>query len=277
MKVVLFCGGQGMRLQEYSGAVPKPLVPIGDRPILWHIMKYYAHYGHTEFILCLGHKAHAIKEYFLSYNEALSNDFVLSRGGNEVRLLDTDIHDWKITFVNTGLDACVGERLMAVRDFVSEDGYFLANYADGLSDIDVNDMIRYATERNSVACFAGVEPNASFHVIESDDGGSVTRISNVARSGIRINGGFFVLHQTVFDYMEPGDELVEEPFERLIREGRLSTYKHSGFWACMDTFKEKQQLEDLFQNGEPPWMVWEQKKRAATASALEAIATRSGD
>lgn len=257
MKVVLFCGGQGMRLREHHRNVPKPLVPIGDKPILWHIMKYYAHHGHTEFILCLGHKGNAIKEYFLNYNEALSNDFVLSHGGNDVQLLSTDIEDWKITFVNTGLDACVGERLMAVRDYVCEDEVFLANYADGLSDVDINAVIRYANECQSIACFVAVEPNGTFHVVESDDAGSVSKIGNVATSGMRINGGFFVLRREVFDYMRSGDELVEEPFRRLISAGRLFSYNHNGFWACMDTFKEKQQLEDLFLAGNPPWMVWD--------------------
>lgn len=257
MKVVLFCGGQGMRLRDSTESAPKPMVHVGHRPILWHIMKYYAHFGHTEFILCLGHQAHVIKDYFLNYSEELSNDFILSNGGRTRDLLNTDIQDWRITFVNTGLHKCVGERLMAVRSHVENDDMFLANYADGVSDIDLHRLVAFAKERDAVACFAGVEPNGTFHVVESDDAGLVHGITDVARSGMRINGGFFALKSDIFDYMEQGDELVEAPFRRLIAKGRLAVYHHDGFWACMDTFKEKQQLEELYEKGRAPWMLWE--------------------
>jgi glucose-1-phosphate cytidylyltransferase len=250
-----------MRLRDSAESAPKPMVPIGYRPILWHIMKYYAHFGHTEFILCLGHQAHTIKDYFLNYSEALSNDFVLSKGGTSLQLLGSDIQDWRVTFVNTGLDVCVGQRLVAVRDHIGDDDVFLANYADGLSDIDINAMIRFASDRDSVACFAGVEPNGSFHVVESDEQGRVHGIHNVAASGIRINGGFFVLKREIFDYIHKGEELVEEPFQRLIEAGKLLVYHHDGFWACMDTFKERQQLVDLYSTGSAPWTIWENGRK----------------
>lgn len=256
MKVVLFCGGLGMRLREYSQAVPKPMIPVGYRPIMWHVMKYYAHFGHNEFILCLGHQGHVIKEYFLNYNEALSNDFVLTSGGEDMKLLSSDIHNWKITFVDTGLQACVGERLMAVREHIGDDEMFLANYTDGVSNIDLDAMIQLAKDKNAVACFAGVEPNGSFHVVNVEDDGTVANVVPLAAAGLRINGGFFVLRKEIFDYMRPGEELVEAPFYRLIEAGRLVSYKHRGFWACMDTFKEKQVLDDFYASGQAPWMIW---------------------
>src|SRR5512138_864886 len=165
MKVVLFCGGLGMRLREYSESVPKPMVPVGYRPILWHVMRYYAHYGHKDFILCLGYKADAIKQYFIKYDETLSNDFVMTEGGRKVDLLRSDIQDWKITFVDTGLASNIGQRLKAVEPYVAMDEMFLANYSDGLSDLPLPDVIDYLERRpEMVACFAGVVPTSSFHL-----------------------------------------------------------------------------------------------------------------
>jgi glucose-1-phosphate cytidylyltransferase len=256
MKVVLFCGGLGMRMREYSEAVPKPMVPIGYRPILWHVMKYYAHFGHRDFILCLGYKADVIKNYFLEYNECLSNDFVLSNGAKEVQLLSKDIHDWRITFVDTGLTSNIGQRLKAVEKHIEGEDLFLANYTDGLSDVPLPAMVEKVKNSASAACFVGVRPKATFHLIESDGDGVVTSIEHIRKVGARLNGGFFVFRRSIFDYIRPGEELVEEPFRRLIAERKLITYPHDGFWACMDTFKEKQELEDTFSRGKAPWAVW---------------------
>jgi glucose-1-phosphate cytidylyltransferase len=256
MKVVIFCGGLGMRMREYSEAVPKPMVPIGYRPILWHVMKYYAHYGHKDFILCLGYKADVIKKYFLEYDERVTNDFVLSKGGKNVKLLASDIEDWRITFVDTGLASNIGQRLKAVQKHLKGEEMFLANYSDGLSDLPLPSMIESFRRTGKIACFAGVKPRASFHLISTDSGGTVKSINHVAKSGARINGGFMVLRREIFNYMRDGDELVEEPFRRLIAEGKLMAYPHDGYWACMDTFKEKQDLEDAFGQGKAPWAVW---------------------
>lgn len=256
MKVVLFCGGKGMRLREYSGTVPKPMVPIGYRPILWHVMKYYAHFGHKDFILCLGYQAAAVKEYFLNYDETVSNDFILSNGGKEVDLLGSDIDDWNITFVDTGLHTSVGERLMAIKPYLEDDDIFIANYADGLTDLHLPNMEQFFMESDAVAAFVGVKPNQSFHIVSSDRSGKVSSIDSVADSNIRINGGYFFLRKEIFDYMNPGDELVEAPFRRLIEENMLMSYCYDGFWACMDTFKEKQILDDLYSFGNAPWQVW---------------------
>jgi glucose-1-phosphate cytidylyltransferase len=256
MKVVLFCGGFGTRMREYSESIPKPMVPIGYRPILWHIMKYYAYYGHKDFILCLGYKADTIKNYFRTYDESVSNDFVLSEGGKKIELLTSDIDDWRITFVDTGLKANIGMRLKAVEKHLAGEEMFLANYADGVSDLPLPHMINRFVNSGSIASFVAVKPRASFHVVACDDDGRVTNIDHIAKSGYRINGGFFVLRQEIFNYMVPGDELVEAPFARLIEEDALFGYRHDGFWAAMDTFKEQQELENLYAAGNAPWVIW---------------------
>ena len=256
MKVVLFCGGLGMRMREYSEALPKPMVPIGYRPILWHVMKYYAHYGHKDFILCLGYKADVIKKYFLEYDECVTNDFVLSNGGKNLELLNSDIHDWNITFVDTGLTSNIGQRLKGVQKHLQGEEIFLANYTDGLSDVPLPSVIESFKASANIACFVSVKPRASFHLIEMEPTGVIKSIEHIGKSGARINGGFLVLRQEIFRYMEDGDELVEAPFRRLIAEAKLMAYAHEGYWACMDTFKEKQDLEDVFGRGNAPWAVW---------------------
>jgi glucose-1-phosphate cytidylyltransferase len=256
MKVVLFCGGLGMRLRDFSENIPKPMVAVGYRPILWHVMRYYAHFGHKEFILCLGYKADTIKRYFLDYDETISNDFVLSEGGQKVDLVNRDIQDWKITFVDTGLSANVGMRLKAVQPYLEDDEMFLANYSDGLSDLPLPAMIESFRSRDAIACFVGVAPTQTFHLVRVEDGGLVKSIQHVKDVGMRVNGGFFVFRRSIFDWIKQGEELVEEPFRRLAAAGKLIAYPHDGFWACMDTFKDKQLLEDLYSRGQVPWEVW---------------------
>ncbi len=263
MKVVLFCGGFGMRMREYSESIPKPMVKIGNRPILWHIMKYYAHYGHKDFILCLGWNANIIKQYFLQYDECISNDFVLTSGGQSVELLNSDIHDWKITFVDTGARSNIGQRLKAVRQHIAGEEEFLANYTDGLSDVHLPDVIESFRRRKSTASFLSVKPSQSFHSVSILTDGIVSGIEPVSKSGLLMNGGFFVFRKEIFEYLNDGEELIEEPFHRLIQEGKLSSYSYDGFWSCMDTFKEKQDLDDLYASGAPPWAIWESAERAA--------------
>ena len=255
MKVVLFCGGLGTRLREFTGEIPKPMVKIGYRPIMWHLMKYYAHYGHKDFVLCLGYKADVIKQFFLQYEEWISNDFTLSKGGKQLTLENNDIEDWNITFVDTGLNANVGERLMAVRKYLEDEEIFLANYADGLTDLHLPTMIDEFRTSDKVASFLAVPPSQSFHLVNLDAEGHVASLRPVGESNLLINGGFFALRQEIFQYMEPGEELVVEPFARLIKERRLLGYRYDTFW-CMDTFKEQQQLTDLYNSGQAPWEVW---------------------
>ncbi len=258
MKVVLFCGGLGMRLREFAESVPKPLVPIGSRPILLHLMSYYAHYGHKDFILCLGHRAEAIKDFFLNYNECLSNDFVLSKGN--VELLGRDIDDWRITFVDTGLHANIGERLYAVRKHLQDDEMFLANYADGLTNLHLPDQIARLRASDCIGSMLCVPAPHTFHIVSLGDDLHVTKVEHVGESVVRVNGGFFAFRREIFDYLKPGEELVHEPFQRLIREGKLLAHPHDGFWANMDTFKDKQRFEDLLARGDTPWRVWAQPK-----------------
>lgn len=262
MKVVLFCGGFGMRMREYSESIPKPMVTIGYRPILWHIMKYYAHYGHTDFVLCLGWQANVVKEYFLNYDECISNDFVLSAGGNSVKLLGSDIQDWKITFVDTGTTSNIGQRLKAVEPHLADEEVFLANYTDGLSDVHLPDIVDTLHKHNAVATFMSVKPRHSFHAIKVDPGGQVQGIAPIEQSDVWMNGGYFAFRNEIFKYLRDGEELVDEPFRRLIGLGRLSTHKYEGFWGCMDTFKEKQLLDDRYARGDAPWEVWNQEDAA---------------
>ncbi|MGF1634564.1 MAG: sugar phosphate nucleotidyltransferase [Phycisphaerae bacterium] len=279
MKVILFCGGRGLRLRDYSDAIPKPMVPVGPRPVLWHLMKYYAHYGHKEFILCLGHKADVIKDYFLNYDETTSNDFVLEPtngegrrhsdgfGRREVRMLGADTQDWRITFVDTGLNETIGERLLKVRHHLGDDERFLANYADNVTDAPLPEIIEHHEETNAAATFLSVRPSQSFHVVHtSEDGSAVTGLHSARACDIWVNGGFFVLNREVLDVLNPGEELVVEGFDRLAERRKLQTVRYDGFWAAMDTFKEKQQLDELHAAGSAPWEVWaEAKARPAGA------------
>ena len=256
MKVVLFCGGLGTRLREYTGEIPKPMVKIGYRPILWHLMKYYAHFGHTDFVLCLGYRADVIKEFFLHYEEWISNDFTLSKGGRDLHLENNDIEDWNITFVDTGLHANIGERLVAVRKYVRGRG--------GLPRQLQRRPDRPRPERDDRGASGPAtwsprsSPSRRRRASTSSTStaeGQVASIHPVNQSDMLINAGFFVFRQEVFDYIEPGDELVVAPFHRLIKERKLHGYRYDRFW-CMDTFKEQQQLSDLYSSGRAPWEVW---------------------
>jgi len=257
MKVVLFCGGLGMRMREYSESVPKPMVDIGYRPILWHVMKYYAHFGHKEFILCLGWKANVIKEYFLNYQESLSNDFIISGGGKEIELLGSDIEDWKITFCDTGINASIGERLKAVEQHVKDEPTFLANYTDGLSDIMLPDLVNFHHCKNSIATFVSVRPSQSFHTVGIDESGAVNQIREVRNGDVWMNGGFFVFSNEIFKHLGTGQDMVDGAFVELIKLRRCFSMKYDGFWGCMDTYKELQELQDLHDRGATPWTVWQ--------------------
>lgn len=276
MKVVLFCGGQGMRMRDYSEAMPKPMVPLGSRPMLWHIMKYYAHHGHKDFILCLGYKAGAIKDYFLHYDECVSNDFVLSEGGRSVGPHHRDIEDWRITCVDIGVSASVGERLRAVERFVGDEEMFLANYSDGLSDFPLPTLIDDFRHRRDVAGFLAVRPNCSFHRVTWDSDGAVTALSTMVDAGLWINGGFFVFRRAIFDCIHAGEDLVGEPFHRLIRRRQLRAYPYEGFWRAVDTFADLRALEAYLAQGNAPWEVWRTRQRGAPVQRILRNETNAG-
>ena len=269
MKVVLFCGGLGTRLGELTEDVPKPLVKIGYRPILWHLMKYYAHHGYRDFILCLGYKADKIKDYFLNYNEYVSNDFTMVDGGKDLQLHTTDITDWRITFVDTGLKANIGQRLKAVQKYVAGEAMFLANYSDGLTNLPLPRLIDFFKSSEKTACFLCAKPPHSFHVVALQDDCSIVNIRHVRDTTTLINGGFFVFSQNIFDYIRPGEELVEQPFQRLIAEKQLVGFQYDDWW-CMDTFKEHQVLTDMHNQGHAPWEVWTKQATSDTGETTSA-------
>lgn len=248
MKVVLFCGGLGTRLKAYSDTIPKSMVHVGQRPILWHLMRYYAHYGHTEFILCLGYGGGIIREFFA--------DELGATPAGEVASPPEGGAPWRVTFVDSDLDANVGQRLKAAEPYVGNDPIFLANYTDGLSDLDLGAYLEFFARQNKLAAFASVRPHDTFHVVEFDDAGSIVALRRAADSGMRINGGFFVFKRAIFDQLGEGEDLVEEPFRRLIAAGQLGTYRHDGFWHSIDNLKDKQAFDDMVARGTTPWEVW---------------------
>jgi glucose-1-phosphate cytidylyltransferase len=256
MKVVLFCGGLGLRIRDAEDT-PKPMVHIGYRPILWHVMKYYAYYGNKDFILCLGYRGDMIKNYFLNYNECVSNDFVLSGGGKKLKLLSSDIDDWRITFVDTGINSSIGQRLKAVEKHLEGEEEFLANYSDGLTDMPLPKQLEHFHQQGKIASFLCVRPNLSYHMVsmEEENGYLVSGIHTISNGTMRINGGYFIFKRQIFDYMGEKDDLVGAPFQRLIEERQLIGYPYDGFWTTMDTFKDKQRLEELDQTT-APWKVW---------------------
>jgi len=265
MKVVLFCGGYGMRMRNTSdGGMPKPMQLVGPRPLIWHVMRYYAHFGHKKFILCLGYGASHIKNYFLTDPEATSNDLVMHCG--RVELMQSDISDWSITFVDTGLESAIGERLRRVRHFLDGDEYFLANYADVLTDAPLDHMIEKFHESGAAASMMVVPPQSSFHCVELKANGEVKDIVPISELSVGVNGGYFVLSQEIFDFLPPGGDLVADACTALAGKGRLFGYRYEGFWKPADTFKERAELDAGYNQGKRPWMVWEAAAEAVPQS-----------
>jgi len=259
MKVVLFCGGLGMRIRSGPESLPKPMMPIGNRPVAWHIMRYYAHFGHKEFVLCLGYGAQAVKDYFLDYRETSSNDFVLTEGGAHVEMLGADISEWRISFIDTGLHSAIGERLRRVRPYLGDDEIFLACYGDVLTDAPMNDLIEEFARSDAVGSLLAVSPPDSFHVVGVSDDDRVTGLTAAADMPLFINGGYFIFRQGIFDYLNEGDDLVMDAFPRAAADGMLRAVRYSGFWAPMDTLKERSALEDSYHSGSSPWTLWRER------------------
>lgn len=255
MKVVLFCGGLGTRIREYSEDVPKPMVPIGSQPILWHVMQYYSQYGHRDYILCMGYKENVIRNYFLNFRQTAQSNCVISGYGTNVEIIGEPPPDWRISLVDTGVWRNIGQRLLAVKSLVENEEIFLANYSDGLTDAPLPEMIRQFQASGKIACFIAIHPPISFHLAEFDADGSVQKLRSSQESEIWINGGFFIFRNKIFDYIRDGDELVNEPFSRLIEEGQLMAYKYEGFWRAMDTLRDRQVLTDMVERGDTPWLL----------------------
>jgi len=264
VKVVLFCGGLGMRMRDGVTDAPKPMAMVGERPLLWHVMRYYAHFGHTDFVLCLGYGASYVKDFFLHYDETTSNDFVLENGARDVSLFRTDISEWRITFVDTGLNSPIGERLRRVRRFVDGEPVFLANYADVLTNAPLPDIIARFEESSAVASLLAVPPQSSHHVVEIGDDGLINQLIPMRDLRQWENGGYFVLRPEIFDYLSEGEDLVEDAImRRLVPERRVLAYPYKGYWSPADTVKERAQLEEMYHRGYCPWMIWDADRSAA--------------
>jgi glucose-1-phosphate cytidylyltransferase len=254
VKVVILAGGAGTRLSEETDVRPKPMVEIGHRPILWHIMQHYAHYGFNEFVVCLGHKGENIKKYFAD-TLALASDVTIDFGANAVEVLDTPRDDWKVTLIDTGQTTQTGGRLARVRRFVGDET-FLMTYGDGVSNINLLELVDFHRSEGRLATVTAVHPPARFGKLTIDEG-CVSRFDEKPQmSEGWINGGFFVLEPGVFEYI-PGDvDWAKEPLERLADDGQLSGFEHDGFWQCMDTMRDKQLLNAMWDAGSAPWKVW---------------------
>jgi glucose-1-phosphate cytidylyltransferase len=260
VKVVLFCGGYGMRMRDDVDDLPKPMQMIGDRPLLWHVMRIYAHFGHTEFIVCLGYGARHVIDYFVNYDEKRSNDFVLRSGGADIELLGSDIGDWTITFVHTGLDTPIGERLRLVRRHLDGEQVFAANYADVLADAPLDLIERNFRAHRAVGCLLAVPPQSAFHIVETDADCYVRSITSVSELPIRENGGYFFFTPEIFDYLHEGEDLVPHALTRLAAERRLLAWPHRGFWQAADTVKERTELDAMARRHHRPWALWDEAR-----------------
>ncbi len=260
MKVVLFCGGYGMRMRNGTADdVPKPMAMVGPRPLIWHVMRYYAHFGHKEFVLCLGYGAHHIKNFFLNYEETISNDFILRDGKAE--LLATDIADWSISFIQTGIESAIGERLRRVREHLDGDEMFLANYADVLTDAPLDVMVDRFAASDAGASMMVVPPQSSFHCVEMGEDNRVGGITSVSDMPLWENGGYFVLRQEIFDHIPEGGDLVADGCGELAKRGKMLAYPYRGFWKPTDTVKERAALDASYAHGERPWALWDDERR----------------
>jgi glucose-1-phosphate cytidylyltransferase len=239
---------------------PKPMHPVGPRPLLLHVMRYYAHFGHRDFVLCLGHGAHHVKDFFLHYDETAATDFVLR--GDDVELLGGDVQDWTITFVHTGLDATIGERLRRVRHLVEGEEMFFANYADLLTDASLDAMVeRFAAAPDKIGAMLAVPPQSAFHLVDVGEGDTVASISTLHQMPVWENGGYFILRPEIFEHLPEQSGLVEDVFAKLAQAGRMLAYRHRGYWQPADTVKERTAMEAAYRSGKRPWMRWEEPGR----------------
>lgn len=258
MKTVILAGGLGTRISEESHLKPKPMIEIGDMPILWHIMKHYSFYGHNEFIICCGYKGYVIKEYFADYylhRSDVSFDF---RDDNRMTVHSNVAEPWHVTLVDTGLNTMTGGRLKRVKDYIGQETFMLT-YGDGVSDVNINSLIQYHKKKTQNATITAVQPGGRFGVIDIEDDNSISKFREKTKEdGGWINGGFMVFDAPIFDYIENDQTVLERaPLEKLALDGQLNAYKHDGFWQCMDTMRDKLYLEELWNSGRAPWKVWQ--------------------
>ena len=256
MKAVLLAGGFGTRISEESVLKPKPMIEVGEMPILWHIMKGYSHHGINEFVVCCGYKQHIIKEWFANYylyNSDITFDFTQE---NQLTVHSNVAEPWKVTLVDTGLNTMTGGRIKRIQKYIGNET-FLLTYGDGVSDVNINELIKFHKEKGTIATLTAVKPEGRFGVLDiADDKVRSFREKNQNDMGW-INAGFMVLNPEIFDYIDGDDTVFErKPLETVASEGQLSVYKHDGFWQCMDTMKDKMKLEELWSRNEAPWKTW---------------------
>jgi glucose-1-phosphate cytidylyltransferase len=255
--VVILCGGKGTRLREETEYKPKPLVKIGGKPILWHIMKGYAYFGFKSFILCLGYKGEAIKEYFLNY-EYMNNDFELNTRSKEIRRLGSENNgeDWNIIFADTGRDTNTGGRIKKIEKYIKSDLFF-ATYGDGISDVDVNALLDFHNQQGKLATITGFHPHSKYGQIQMGENGDVLAFKEKPRLKDLINGGYFVFNKDFFKYLDEKCILEREPFETAAADRQMVLYRHEGFWFAVDTYKDYLEINAMYANAEKPWMIWE--------------------
>jgi glucose-1-phosphate cytidylyltransferase len=258
LKVVILAGGYGTRIRDVADDIPKPMISIGPYPILWHIMKTYAHFGHKEFIICLGYKGQVIKDFFLNY-EAYTRDFTISFGGESKRVYhsDHDESDWKVTLADTGIHSMTGNRISRIRNYLGDDEEFLLTYGDGVSDVDIDALLAYHKSHGRILTVTGVRPPGRFGEMLHGKDGEITEFNEKPQTEAgRISGGYFVANRKLFDYLDDRDALVfeESPIKKLVSDGQMMMYEHDGFWQPMDTGREYKLLNSLYENGEAPWV-----------------------
>jgi glucose-1-phosphate cytidylyltransferase len=258
MKVVILCGGYGTRINDVAGDNPKPMVPIGPYPIIWHIMKYYSTYGYNDFVLCLGYKKHVIKDFFLNY-EAHTKDFTISLGQQDAIKFHTDHNesDWKVTLADTGLNAMTGARVGKIKKYVGDEDFMLT-YGDGVGDIDINKLLAFHQSHGKTLTVTGVRPPGRFGELVVEDGRVTEFNEKPQTTGGRISGGYFVASGRLFDYLNDYEELVfeQEPMRKLVADRELMVYEHDNFWQPMDTSRDYRFLNELYDKGKAPWVTW---------------------
>ncbi len=257
MKVVILAGGFGTRISEESQFKPKPMIEIGEKPILWHIMKLYSHYGYNEFVICLGYKAHVIKEFFADYFLHTS-DITFNLAENKMIVHNNSAEPWIVTLIDTGLNTMTGGRIKRIKEYVGNQPFFLT-YGDGVSDVNIDSLLEFHKKSGKIATMTAIKPEGRFGVLDIDDDYIHAFREKSKNDSGWINGGFMVLQPQIFDYIKGGDEVVFEkaPLETLAETNQLVAYKHDGFWQCMDTQRDKQYLEALWADGTAPWKVWD--------------------
>lgn len=260
MKVVILCGGYGTRIRDVADNIPKPMIPVGRYPILWHIMKYYANFGHQDFVLCLGYKSQVIKDFFLNY-EAHTKDFTIALGKRENIEFHTDHNesDWCVTLADTGLEAMTGARIARIRKYIGNDEHFMLTYGDGVGDIDIDKLIKFHISHGRILTVTGVRPPGRFGELMNSPEGKITEFNEKPQAtGGRISGGYFVCNRKIFDYLDDREDLTfeQEPMRKLVADGHMMMYEHDGFWQPMDTYRDYTYLNGLITKGEAPWVKW---------------------